>query len=253
MQTKARAILVLSCILVLPFAYYPAHAASRDSPTPVGYSTHRLPNGRTYDLYVPPALSPHPPLVIVLHGRGQNAAHAESTFRMSSEADDRGFVVAYGQSVDSTWNAGTCCGGGQPHGTDDIGYLDGVVHQVSALVPRVSPALRVVGFSTGGMLAYTYACERPTVVGVAAVAGAWVAESPCNRGPVRWYHTHGRADAYVPYEGGYSPLVGATFEPVGKLKSHIPPHSPFWLHTVADGIHAWPPFASAEIVRWLRL
>lgn len=169
---------------------------------------------------------------------------------MSALGDAHHFLIGYAQGYGSNWNAGKCCENKNPQ--DDLTYLDQMVGVIRHEYPRASPQLRVVGFSTGGMMAYTYACNRPQVAGAAAVAGAWVSANPCNRQGLRIYHIHGVEDQYVPYLGGYSPLVGYTFEPVLLLHGHFPAHTQFHLHTVPAGIHAWPDFAPSEIWDWLR-
>src|SRR4051794_28990791 len=74
---------------------------------------------RTYRLFVPTALPTGPrPLVLMLHGLTTTAAWMELRGTDAGAAAS-GTLVAYPEGVDSSWNAGICCGSAFTKGVDD--------------------------------------------------------------------------------------------------------------------------------------
>ena len=251
---RAWLVLPVAVLLVLAltgFALQMAHKGNSGK-----YSRHTLGSDRWYDLYVPASVSPEPQVWLVLHGKGSSPEKAEKNYAISRMADRHGFVVAYpagtGVEGDRTWNAGTCCGMPVTHHVDDVAFLDRVVADVRMRVPTAQASgLRLVGGSSGEMMAIRYACVRPDqVYGVGGAMGAFVAPA-CSPNPAwKIYDAHGSRDSVVPFDGGYSELLHMTFEPVRSLAKHFPGASVRireW-----DGGHTWPPFAGEEIYDYLR-
>src|SRR5258708_3518050 len=68
-------------------------------------------SGRTANLFVhaPPAAATKPyPLVVALHSLHYDSANAEKVFGLDELADREGFVVAYPNGIQGSWNAGSC-------------------------------------------------------------------------------------------------------------------------------------------------
>src|SRR4051812_39297962 len=59
---------------------------------------------RTYELHVPASLSEPAPLVIALHGRGDDGSGMEALTHFDDLADREGFVVAYPDGLNNEWN-----------------------------------------------------------------------------------------------------------------------------------------------------
>jgi polyhydroxybutyrate depolymerase len=108
---------------------------------------------RTALVYHPDSVGAAAPLVVVvLHG---DAAQARDDYGWTEMADRDGFVVAYSNAVNQSWNAGpTCC---YPHsaGVNDVGYLNELVSQLTKddLIDR--GRVYAVGFSSGASMVYT--------------------------------------------------------------------------------------------------
>ena len=155
---------------------------------------------RTALVHHPAAARPGAPLVVVLHGAGGSAADVRAHLGWDGLADRAGFVVAYPDGLDRTWNAGACCGGARDRGVDDVGFLDALV----GAVPDTGPVY-AVGFSNGAMMAYAWACARPGALsGVGAVGGARTVDCPAPA-PLTVVAVHGTADERVPIGGGRGP------------------------------------------------
>jgi polyhydroxybutyrate depolymerase len=136
---------------------------------------------------------------------------------MNAKADAAGFAVAYpnGSTAFSdllrTWNAGNCCGPAQIAQVDDVAFLQQVLKDAKSIVPI--DRVFVAGFSNGGMMAYSVACElAPEIDAVAVVAATY--ESSCKPAvAVPVLAIHGLQDGLVPFNGierSASPVLHAT-------------------------------------------
>jgi polyhydroxybutyrate depolymerase len=141
-------------------------------------------------------------LVVMLHGGLGSAKQAEDKYHWDDEATRDGFVVAYPNGVNATWNAGECCGAAKRQNVDDVGFLHALVSQLER-TDGVDPSrVYAVGMSNGAMMTYTWACHDPgELAGIGPVAGALVADCP-NPRPITVVAIHGTADENVPINGG---------------------------------------------------
>jgi len=162
---------------------------------------------RSYRLYRPGSVEPGRPvpLVVVLHGGYGSAGQAEQAYGWDELADRHGFLVAYPDGVGRSWNAGWCCGPAHIHDVDDVGFVGGLIADISA-GDSVDPGrVFAAGVSNGAMLAYRIACESPGLLAaIGAVAGTMVCDCP-RPGPVSLLHIHGLEDRNVPFWGGVGP------------------------------------------------
>ena len=159
---------------------------------------------RTALVHRPPSAGPGSPLVVVLHGARDSAAKIRAESGWDRLADREGFVVAYPEGLDATWNAGTCCGRAQERGVDDVAFLDALVGTLRDSDGIDTARVGAVGFSNGAMMTYAWACARPgRLTGIGPVAGALLVDCPAP-GPVSVVALHGTADEVVPIQGGPS-------------------------------------------------
>jgi len=171
---------------------------------------------RTFLLHLPP-LADHAhvlPLVIVLHGHGESAAHVARISGMSTKADQAGFVVVYPNGTGwmnlhpLSWNAGSCCGYAMHRGADDVGFLQALIADLQQHDHTDPKRTYVIGISNGAMLAYRLGCElTEQIAAIAPVAGSLAVPSCTPTAPLSVIAFHGTADASVPYAGGQSPLT----------------------------------------------
>lgn len=160
---------------------------------------------RTYRLFTPLSLdrSRPAPLVLVMAGVGNTGQDMVTATDFDRMADTGGFIVAYPEGVNETWNAGYCCLGRATSGPDDVAFLTSVIDDVAATSKVDAGRVFAVGFSAGAMMAHKLGCDLAgRIAGVGSVAGAMVLDECRPSRPVSVIEIHGTADGLVPYEGG---------------------------------------------------
>ncbi len=165
---------------------------------------------REYMLYLPANLTTDVPLVFVLHGYTGSAQNAVA-YGMNEVADEHGFAVCYPSGSqderDRThWNARLTISD-----TDDIGFLTALALFLQNEY-RLSPQKTFsCGFSNGGFMSYTLACETDVFAAVASVAGTMSGETWETRdiaNPTPLLQIHGTNDNAVPLDGSMSAKGG---------------------------------------------
>jgi polyhydroxybutyrate depolymerase len=164
---------------------------------------------RPVDLEVPTPLVDGKtyPLILVLHGYGASGFVQEAVFGVNAlPKQGEAFVLAPEGNVDSLghqfWNADPLCCDYDHSMPDDVGYLGGLIDDVSAAWPIDRTQVYVMGHSNGGYMAYRLACDRADVVtNIMVLAGQAVSDaSTCHPAqPVSVLHLHGTVDDMVPY------------------------------------------------------
>jgi polyhydroxybutyrate depolymerase len=143
---------------------------------------------RSYRVFVPSGLPAGPrPLVVLLPADGGTAANLEKS-GVEVGAASAHAIVAYPDPQGRAWTA------------DDEGFISAVIDDVAARL-LVDPAHVIVGgYSSGGTMAYKYACDRSyRVSGLFVVAGVGPS-APCTlQRPISLLHIHGLADPVSPY------------------------------------------------------
>lgn len=117
-----------------------------------------------------------------------------------------------------------CCGPALESGTDDVGFIDGVLSEIEADHPIDPKRVFVAGFSNGAMLAHKVACElAPRVAAVAGVAGSMEPAACQPTAPISVMAIHGTADDRVEYDGGQFPSIAG-----GRSYASAPDTVSFW-------------------------
>lgn len=162
---------------------------------------------RSYELYVPPSYDGTAPFPVVLnfHGFTSSGLLQQENTQMDELAAREGFVVAYPNGLDNSWNAGVCCGRSAETNVDDVGFTRAVIEDLGARGCIDTARVYATGMSNGGFLSHRLACEAADVIAavapVAAVLG--IEESACNPSrPIPLIQMNGTADPLVDYEGG---------------------------------------------------
>ena len=101
---------------------------------------------RTYLTYVPRGLAKGAPLVVVMHGSGENGARMriETGYGFERLADEHGFAVVYPDGYEGYWNACNIVGDYSANklNIDDVGFLTGMVDKLITEI-GVDPGPRV--------------------------------------------------------------------------------------------------------------
>ncbi|MCP4435611.1 MAG: alpha/beta fold hydrolase [Actinomycetia bacterium] len=147
------------------------------------------------------------PLVVVLHGLGGNGLSFAQETEWPRAARDRGFVAAFPQGFDESWNAGRCCGAAVGDNVNDVAFIDALINQMVAEENVDPERIYMAGFSNGGMFTFLYACLAPGLLaGAASVAGTNFSDCEPD-GSVDFLQVSGRDDPVVPVLGGESSLT----------------------------------------------
>jgi len=131
---------------------------------------------RTYHLTVPASYDrAHPaPLLVALHPFASSGRAMEALTGLDLAAEEAGFLVAYPDSLDLTWNDG------RPEvddslllqWTDDLGFTSALLDELAGEYSLDPDRVMLAGFGSGGLLAYRLACEQPERFDRVAVVGA---------------------------------------------------------------------------------
>ncbi len=180
-------------------------------------------NGETYTyrLYLPKDLAKGAPLVMVLHGSGQNGAQirTETGYGFERLADQHRFAVVYPSGKSFDWNDCSKTGDFLVNGRelDDVQHLNTLVDRLIAEHGFDQSRVFATGVSAGGFMSLRLALESPTRFrAVAAVsANVPVADNfkckPAAQGASVMI-MNGTQDTIVPYAGGEVELWGMFFQ-----------------------------------------
>jgi len=132
---------------------------------------------RFYRLYVPASYdgSSARPLMVMLHGCGQDGYDFAAGTRMNAFADARGFLVLYPEQG-TAYNPGDCWNWfypvNQTRGSGEPSVIAGMIGWVKANYRVDAARVGVAGFSAGAAMANVMGCTYPDhVKKVAAAAG----------------------------------------------------------------------------------
>src|SRR5450759_5042044 len=102
---------------------------------------------RTYRTYVPQGLAKGAPLVVVMHGSGENGAQMriETGYGFDRLADEHHFAVAYPNAYEGYWDVCTIAEDVSANGLniDDVGFLMGMVDKLVGEI-GVDPGLSLI-------------------------------------------------------------------------------------------------------------
>src|ERR1700726_1564667 len=210
----AALIVVALCFyLIEVYAPSPANptlsAAIQQNSIPIGNMT------REFLEYVPHDISPHSPLVIVLHGALMDAKSMRewTGYEFDQLADQRGFVVAYPDGYKHTWNDCHSEATFPAHtdNIDDMGFIKGLIAREVAQRQIDEKHVYVLGYSNGGQMALRLALQAPEQVAGIAIAGASLQapeDSSCpEQGAVPLLVVQGEKDPIHPINGGKVTLL----------------------------------------------
>lgn len=175
---------------------------------------------RTYQVFVPAKVNEPAALVLVLHGGGGRASGMRLMSGFDAVADDEGFIVAYPDGLERSWNDGR----GSQHvarsGADDVGFIAALIDQLVTKYSIDRQRVYVAGMSNGGMMTYRLACDlSDKIAGFAAVTANITADfaRTCKPPrPVRMLMMNGTDDPIMPYQGG---TVGVFGRDMGQVLS----------------------------------
>jgi polyhydroxybutyrate depolymerase len=144
------------------------------------------------------------PLVLDFHGLGDSPGVEAAYSGYRELAEQEGFVVAWPQGIEDSWNIGPCCT--TSRAVDDVGFARALVEQIQQEACIDPKRVYAVGYVMGGGMALYLGCNAADVfAGVASSGFDLLAESeaPCQPvRPITEISFRGTADPVIPYEGG---------------------------------------------------
>jgi polyhydroxybutyrate depolymerase len=210
------------------FVYTPAPQVAHLSGTLVRGTIEVGGLDRTYSIYVPKGLSKGAPLVLVMHGAGENGARMriETGYGFDRQADKNGFAVVYPNAYAGYWNACGIVGGGDADGleTDDVGFLTALADKLIADFGFDRARVFAAGSSRGGFMAFRLALEAPARFRAVAAVSANLPTpenfkcKPAAHGTPSVMIMNGTEDPLVPFDGGEVNLLGLFYRN-GKVRS----------------------------------
>jgi polyhydroxybutyrate depolymerase len=164
---------------------------------------------RTYQAYVPKGLESGAPLVLAMHGSGENgsAVRIEMGYSFERLADARGFSVVYPNGQNGHWNTCEIDRDAPQPGVDDVRFLTALADKFVDEIGTDRNRVFAVGLSEGGYMAIRLALEAPSRFrAVAPVAANLPAPEnfqckPVAQGGASVILIHGTKDPLVPYDG----------------------------------------------------
>lgn len=179
---------------------------------------------RTYRTYIPKGLANGAPLLIVMHGSGENGAQIrlETGYEYDRLADQYGFAVVYPSAASFDWNDCSKVGDFSVDGreVDDVGFLNVLTDKLVADIGVDPSRVFATGVSSGGFMSIRLAIEAPTRYRAVAAVSANVpvpGNFKCQPAALANAGTsvmimNGTKDPLVPFAGGESNLLGLFYQ-----------------------------------------
>ncbi len=224
-------VIVLVVVLAALFGYFvytPAPEVPRLSGTLTRGSIEVGGLQRTYRTYVPRGLARGAPLVVVMHGAGENGAQMriETGYGFDRLADEHGFAVVYPNAYEGYWDVCTVAEdvSANGHKVDDVGFLTGMVDKLVREIGADPNRVFAAGSSRGGFMTFRLALEAPSRFRAVAAVSANVPSpenfkcKPTSEGTPSVMIMNGTEDPLVPFDGGSVSLFGLFYK-LGKVRS----------------------------------
>lgn len=174
---------------------------------------------RSYKVHVPTGYdcTQPAPLLVCLHGFQQtgvmfcvNGTAGENVGSFVEKSDEEGFVllIPTGDTApgpDSAWNDGALTQGD----TDDVALMRALVAEVSSHVNIDPDRIYATGFSNGGFMSLSLACNAADIFSAVAAAAGGIFSACAPSEPVSVLTIHGVDDPTIPYAQAFQPTLTA--------------------------------------------
>ena len=212
------AFVVVLVALFAYFAYTPFSAVPRLSGTVTKGTITVAGLTRTYSTYVPRELPKGAPLVVVMHGSGENGARirVETGYGFDRLADEHHFAIAYPNAYEGYWDVCSIVGAIRANGrnVDDVAFLSALADKLRTEIGVDRDRVFAAGSSRGGSMALRLALEAPSRFRAVAAVSANVPApenfkcKPAGHGTSSVMIMNGTDDPLVPFNGGNVSLFG---------------------------------------------
>jgi polyhydroxybutyrate depolymerase len=165
---------------------------------------------RKYHVHVPPSYNGKTPMpmVLLLHGHGQDGKTIAHHTRFNEMSDREGFIAVYPDARSwagrDEWRAWDTDNGLIPPGSnaDDVAFMRGIIDRTESDYKIDPKRIYMAGLSNGGMMSFRAAGDlSDKLAAIAVVSGAMSGTEPSPKHPLSVMNIHGTEDGIVPYEG----------------------------------------------------
>lgn len=165
---------------------------------------------RKYHVHVPPSYNGKTPMpmVLLLHGHGQDGKTIAHHTKFDQMADREGFIAVYPDARSwagrDEWRAWDTDNGLIPPGADadDVSFMRGIIDRTEKDYKIDPKRIYMAGLSNGGMMSFRAAGElSDKLAAIAVVSGAMSGNEPPPKQPLSIMNIHGTEDGIVPYDG----------------------------------------------------
>ena len=167
---------------------------------------------RCWLLYVPLNSDNNSPLVIDMHGGGDDVYQQYNTSRFANISEVDSVVIAYPQGYENLWNQtdGLCCSD-----EDDLGFILEMIEEIQLIHPIDSNRIYASGWSNGCGMAQRLAVQASDIFTAAACMSMYqFATASPNYSPIPFMEVHGLLDEILHYPT--AALTGIYFELYGE-------------------------------------
>ncbi len=145
-------------------------------------------------------------LMLVYHGAGGSASNSQTSTDFQTVAQRDGFVVAYLQGYDGSWNDGLADTPANAAGVNDVQYTADVIDKLKTVLAFDHAKVVAVGQSNGAEMAEYLGCHLASQLDLIVPVDGQVPiplTKACPKSvPISVFEVHGTADAVFPYNGG---------------------------------------------------
>ena len=160
---------------------------------------------RCWYIHVPENLNGTAPLLVDMHGFGDNPEQQKMLTGFDHLADEEKFIVAWPLGMNFSWNAGPlCCGHSVSNNVsvkdnvDDVGFLRKMIAKVISQESIDQHRVYVTGFSNGSAMAQRFANEASDIVAATASLASYLLVPKSDTfSPVPMLEIHGTKDSVV--------------------------------------------------------
>lgn len=141
--------------------------------------------------------------IVFAHGYRGTTAGTMGNARLEAMARERGLALIAIKSADEDWTLPHAPSDGLRPARDEPAYIARVQADAVARFGLDPARMMMAGFSAGGMMTWTMACDRPDAFGAyVALSGTFWAPVPeACAGRATLHHIHGTSDTVVPIAG----------------------------------------------------
>jgi polyhydroxybutyrate depolymerase len=157
---------------------------------------------RTFQLFIPPALSASTPVPLVFahHGWTMEGDVMRTLTKFTERATASQFIVAFPDGVNSSWNTGGAgCGAGAAVDSpaDDLAFTEGMINAVHARHPIDPQRVFTTGFSMGGYYSNHVGCKSNRLLRAIAPHSGGGPPAGCENQPMAVMILHGTNDGLI--------------------------------------------------------